>query len=75
MAIPKTGPNSILVGDAHRFDGSGRPTSYTRVHFKLGIHGPFTIDFPKGQDSPQEINQAIEAKRQQLAAIQGEFAE
>lgn len=47
---------------------TGNITSSTRVTIKVGNFGPFTKDFPAGQDSP-EIIQAWKADQQRQVQV------
>jgi hypothetical protein len=41
----------------------------TRVSILVGSYGPFTKDFPPGQDSPDQINAWKLIKQQEIQAI------
>lgn len=54
-----------------RFVRGGGTQDVTRVTFWVGKFGPFTEEFPKGQDGPDVIQAAITRKVQALRQLNG----
>lgn len=48
---------------------TGKITSSTRVTIKVGDFGPFTKDFPAGQDSPETIQAWKVDQARQVAVV------
>lgn len=51
------------------FDERGQPVKKTRVVFKCGPFGPFTLEWPTAEYTPMHLAQAVEAKRAELRAL------
>jgi hypothetical protein len=72
MAPPLTAHN-LTVQTASYFGKGGTISNVERVTFYVGAHGPFTLDFAAGQDNTLAIQQAVNAKVQQLQTLQSMY--
>lgn len=54
--------HDLITQDSYTFGPGGGPVKRTRVTYYIGAHGPFTKDYPEGQDSVNQIQTDIQAK-------------
>jgi len=52
-------------------DNNLRMVNVTRVTIHVGEHGPFTKDFPEGQDGPETINAWKNQKALEVQSVVG----
>ena len=54
--------HDVITQDTYKFGPGGSPVKLTRVTYYIGKHGPFTKDYPEGQDTVNQMQTDIQAK-------------
>jgi hypothetical protein len=67
--------NNVRIQNTSQFGKGGAITQVERVTFYVGDHGPFSHDFPAGQDNTVAIRQYIDAKVSYINGLVGSYGE
>jgi hypothetical protein len=68
MAIPAE-VKDVTVTTTVKFNRDGTTTPITRYTYFVGKHGPFYVDYPKGQDTPETVSAAMQVEVDKLKAL------
>jgi len=60
---------NIQVSHAPTFTPQGNVVTNTVVKFMVGDHGPFSLSFPPGQDTPDLVRAAIQKQIDSVRSI------
>lgn len=66
---PDFTPQIVNVQALSRFNKLGTTDKVTHVTFFIGGFGPFSNDFPEGQDTPALINAYVDGKAAEMRQI------
>jgi len=60
---------NLTVTTGVKFDGTGRAFTVTRYTFFVGTHGPFTLEYWPGRDTPAQVQADIQARVDSLRVL------
>lgn len=63
--------NSVKIQDGTRFLSTGGTQKVTTVTYWLGRHGPFELVYPQGTATSVQINNDINARKNELSQVMG----
>lgn len=61
--------NSVTAGQSPQFSTSGDVFRVNIYKFKVGPHGPFTLQYRDGEDTAERVRQDMAARVEQLRAV------
>lgn len=62
-------PEIIRISEAFRIDEVGNTKNVRVVQFKIGTHGPFSVEIPEAEFTPERAREELEKTATTIRAL------